>query len=206
MTRPPLRSWILLTLLALPVAFGVSEAKQQRDATASGKSFAQRQAPEAGIPRFAEIRPGLSRGGEPDEAALKYLHDRGYKTILSFLTDPSESAFVVESGMKYIHIPMRSGPFSCQPPTDDQVRRFLAATTDTTLYPMFIHCHAGKDRTGAMTAIYRMETCGWTTNEAVEEMKAFGFAGRYKRLFNYVQSYSPHPALSDVNVADTKEP
>jgi hypothetical protein len=37
-------------------------------------------------------------------------------------------------------------------------------------------------------------------------MKAFGFAGRYKRLFNYVQSYSPHPALSDANVADTKEP
>jgi protein tyrosine phosphatase (PTP) superfamily phosphohydrolase (DUF442 family) len=195
------RSWVLMAALALPFTFGVSDAKQQMDATSTGKSFAQRVAPEARIPRFAEIRPGLARGGEPDEEGLRYLKGRGYKTILSFLADPSESAFVVESGMKYIHIPMRSGPFSCQPPTDHQVREFLAAAEDTTLYPMFIHCHAGKDRTGAMTAIYRMEACGWTTNEAVEEMKAFGFAGRYKRLFNYVQDYSPHPALSTA-VAD----
>ena len=109
-----------MATFALPVAFGVSEAKQQADATSTGKSFAQRVAPEAGIPRFAQIRPGLARGGEPDEIGLKYLRDRGYKTILSFLTDPAESAFVVQSGMKYIHIPMRSGPFSAQPPTDHQ--------------------------------------------------------------------------------------
>ncbi len=197
MTRPKLLPLILVVaLLGLLSASSLLEAKQLRDSTTSGKSFAQRGEPESRIPRFAEIRPGLARGGDPSESGLTYLRQRGYKTIVSFLADQSESAFVVRSGMKYIHIPIRSGPFSCPTPSDEQVRQFLSAVTDTTLYPMFIHCHAGKDRTGAMSAIYRMEACGWTNDEAVEEMKAFGFAGRYKKLFNFVQTYTPRPATT----------
>jgi len=188
-----LQSIVLAGVMALPLSY--AEAKQILS-TSSGKTFARRAPESAGIPRFAEIHPGLSRGGEPGEAGLKYLKDRGYKTIVSFLTDPAESAYVVESGMKYIHIPMRSGPFSAQPPTQEQVAQFLSVARDSTQYPVFIHCHAGKDRTGAMSAIYRMEACGWSKDEAIEEMKAFGFAGRYKRLFNYVNGYNVRPALA----------
>src|SRR5258706_6015962 len=193
---------LIAAVSALSLTPTVAGAKQLTVTTTSGKSFAQRVSPESRIPRFAEIRPGLTRGGEPDESGLSYLRDRGYKTIVSFLADPDESTFVVEHGMKYVHIPIRSGPFSCPAPSDDQVRQFLSVATDTTLYPMFIHCHARKDRTGAMTAIYRMEACGWTNGEAVEEMKSFGFAGRYKKLFNYVQSYKPAAAATPANVTE----
>jgi protein tyrosine phosphatase (PTP) superfamily phosphohydrolase (DUF442 family) len=174
---------------ALQLQPGVSDAKMDPDTTSTGKSFAQME-PEPGIRRFAEICPGLARGGDPGEEGLRYLRDKGYRTIVSFLPSQDESAFVVHSGMKYVHIPMHSGPFSAEPPTDEQVRQFLSVVKDTTQYPIFIHCHAGKDRTGAMSAIYRMDACGWTTDEAVQEMKAFGFAGRYKRLFKYVRDYS----------------
>ena len=181
---------LIVAALGLPLRPGVSDAKMDPDTTSTGKSFAQMAPEGSGIRRFAEIGAGLARGGEPGEEGLRYLHDRGYRTIVSFLANSAESAFVVQSGMKYINIPMRSGPFSAQPPTDEQVRQFLSVVKDTTLYPMFIHCHAGKDRTGAMSAIYRMDACGWTTDEAVQEMKAFGFSGRYKRLFRYVRDYS----------------
>jgi protein tyrosine phosphatase (PTP) superfamily phosphohydrolase (DUF442 family) len=173
----------------------------QGDRTTTGKSFARRAPESVGITRFAEICPGLSRGGEPNETTLKYLHDNGYKTIVSFLPDPAESASVVQSGMKYVHIPMHSGPFSADPPTDEQVQQFRAVAGDTTQYPVFIHCHAGKDRTGAMSAIYRMQVCGWTRDEAIEEMKAFGFAGRYKKLFNYVYAYSPRKGANRTELA-----
>ena len=155
------------------------------------------------IPRFAQIRPGLSRGGDPREEGLRYLHDQGYKTIVSFLVDQDESARVVQSGMRYVHIPMRSGLFSAQPPTDEQVSKFLSVVTDSTQYPVFIHCHAGKDRTGAMSAIYRMEACGWTADEAIDEMKAFGFSGRYDKLRRYVQGYPDHRLASGLPTATT---
>jgi protein tyrosine phosphatase (PTP) superfamily phosphohydrolase (DUF442 family) len=163
--------------------------------TTSGKPIA-RAIPEAGIIRFAEIRPGLARGGEPGTEGLRYLQRKGYRTIVSFLTDPAESAWVVQSGMRYVHLPMRSSFFFADTPTDEQVKEFLSVASDSTLYPMYIHCHAGKDRTGAMTAIYRMEVCGWTAGEAVEEMMAFGFSGRYDRLRRYVESYAVRPSAS----------
>src|SRR5438270_788927 len=81
---------------------GVSEARQERTVTSTGKSFATRwTGNETGIARFAQIGPGLARGGEPSQADLKYLHDKGYKTILSFLDNQAESVSVVSLGMKY---------------------------------------------------------------------------------------------------------
>ena len=179
--------------LAALCACVVGPAEARIDRTSSGKPFALWRADSVGIARFAEIHPGLCRGGEPYEHGLKYLHDKGYKTVVSFLTDSGESVTVVNSGMKYIHIPMRSGAFSAEPPTDEQVRQFLAVVKDSSLYPVYFHCHAGKDRTGAMSAIYRMEVCGWSKDEALEEMKAFGFSWRYKRLYSYVENYKPQP-------------
>ena len=182
---------IMALTALLPLAFGLAEARTDR--TTSGKPFALWRADSVGIARFAEIHPGLCRGGEPYEHGVKYLHDNGYKTVVSFLTDSGESASVVQSGMKWVHIPMRSGLFSAQPPTDDQVRQFLAVVKDSSLYPVYFHCHAGKDRTGAMSAIYRMEVCGWSKEEALEEMRAFGFSWRYRRLYDYVEDYTPQP-------------
>jgi tyrosine-protein phosphatase SIW14 len=151
-------------------------------------------APQAGgIRRFAEIRPGLARGGEPGEEGIRYLKDHGYRTVVSFLTDKAESAAVVQSGMRYVHIPMRSSFFYAIPPSDAQVDRFLSLVRDTTQYPIFIHCHAGKDRTGAMSAIYRMVVDRWTPSEAIQEMEAFGFSGRYQRLHEFVEGYSVRP-------------
>jgi len=188
----PVRN-IQLILFTAATAFmlapGALEARSISSATRTGKSFAKMKQ-EADIRRFAEICPGLARGGDPGEEGLRYLRGQGYRTIVSFLPSASESATVVQSGMRYVHIPMRSGLFFADPPTDGQVRQFLSVVKDTTLYPIFIHCHAGKDRTGAMSAIYRMEVCGWTPGEAQEEMLAFGFSGRYRKLQQFVQGYA----------------
>jgi hypothetical protein len=56
-----------------------------------------------------------------------------------------------------------------------------------------------------MSAIYRMEVCGWTADEAVEEMNAFGFAGRYGKLRRFVQGY-PAPAASSLASATSSLP
>jgi len=184
----------IASLVSLPIGSGAEPAAT----TTTGRTYAERLTEAGGITRFAVICPGLARGGEPDDAGIRYLRDRGYKTVVSFLTNSAESLEVVHSGMRYINIPMRSGPFSAQPPTEEQVSRFLSVVGDSTLFPIFIHCHAGKDRTGAMSAIYRMQVCGWSKDDAIGEMKSFGFAGRYKRLFSYVEDYSVRPPASAV--------
>jgi protein-tyrosine phosphatase len=76
------------------------------------------------------------------------------------------------------------------------IDQFLAVLDDPNNYPVLWHCRAGLNRTGIMTAIYRMEYNGWDRGAAIEELKANGFgewsstsANEY--VSQYVLSYKP---------------
>ena len=204
--HPPLGRWVGRTactgrvlVLAAALAFAAQCIQPDRvDArvldrltTSTGKPFAACASDAHGIRNFAEIRRGLSRGGQPTKEGIEFLRDRGYRTVVSFRSSPSEREAVRGSGMEYVEIPMRAGVFGATPPTEEQVRLFLLVVTDPSRSPVFIHCRRGKDRTGVMSAIYRIEACGWTPDEAIEEMRAFGFSDHYRGLMRFVQTYAP---------------
>jgi protein tyrosine/serine phosphatase len=46
---------------------------------------------------------------------------------------------------------------------------------DPANYPVWVHCTAGRDRTGAMCAVYRMEYDHWSAEQALAEMREYGF-------------------------------
>lgn len=59
------------------------------------------------------------------------------------------------------------------PPTAKQVKEFLRIVNQN--YVSYVHCLHGKDRTGFMCAVYRMQVQNWTFKDAVKEMFSFGF-------------------------------
>jgi protein tyrosine/serine phosphatase len=66
---------------------------------------------------------------------------------------------------------------------------------DPDSYPILIHCKAGLHRTGALTAIYRMEYEGWSAGAAARELKANGYGDRLhtgnEYVVQYIQNYRP---------------
>jgi tyrosine-protein phosphatase SIW14 len=151
-----------------------------------------------GIGRFAVIERGLARGGQPSAEGLRTLRDLGYRTVISFRKNPAERRRLERMGIRYVEIPMRAGLFGAAPPSDRDVAQFLSIVADSTQRPVFIHCRHGKDRTGAMAAIYRIAACGWTKEEAVDEMQAFGFSDHYRTLMRYVRAFADrHHGLED---------
>ena len=56
---------------------------------------------------------------------------------------------------------------------------------------IYFHCAHGKDRTGTMAALYRIEVDGWTADQATQEMQAFGYRDIYKDLIAFVRAYTP---------------
>jgi tyrosine-protein phosphatase SIW14 len=183
-----------LALLVLASALAVSDSAKARDldrsTTRTGKPYAERVHDDVGIPRFAEIETGVTRGGQPGDEGIEYLRSKGYRTVVSFRANSPEREHVLRSGMTYLELPIHAGLFGATPPTEEQVRLFLSVMADSSRRPVFIHCLRGKDRTGAMAAIYRMEACGWTADEAIDEMRSFGFSGRYRALMRFVRGYS----------------
>jgi protein tyrosine/serine phosphatase len=147
----------------------------------------------AGVPidNFAEVAPGIYRGAQPDEAGFQALKALGVKTIVTMREKHDDRAHAGPLGIEVVHIPMHA-TLSITPPTDDEIRTFLAAVVDPAKQPVFFHCAAGKDRTGTMCAMYRMEVQGWTAEKAHEEMVSFGWHDDvYPELGKFVLGWKP---------------
>jgi protein tyrosine/serine phosphatase len=93
-----------------------------------------------------------------------------------------ERLFAFENNIQFIHIPMH--PFF-RPPRKD-IQRALDAIVDPANHPIFIHCHKGSDRTGAVVAALRIHYQGWTSEQAEMEMRRYGFRTMFLFWWNYV--------------------
>lgn len=183
-------AFVALTLCACacgPPANASGAGANAGDAAAS----AERDAAPVPILNFAKVDAGLWRGAQPDEAGFRALRDLGAKTIVSFRRfDRDDREEVPAAGLDLVEIPLKA-LLDSDPPTDDELRAFFDVALDPARRPVFVHCKHGKDRTGTMCAVYRMEVDGWTPDRAFEEMRKFGFHAIYGDLERFVKGYAP---------------
>src|SRR5579863_7063034 len=133
---------------------------------------------EKGVPNFGEVTPTLYRGGLLNTTGLKALAKMGVSVVIdTHANDVSEEKTVKSLGMKYVAI-----PWHCPWPHDEVFAKFLKVVHENKGKKIFVHCRLGDDRTGMMVASYRMAEEGWTADEAMWEMKSFGFSRSHHLL------------------------
>ncbi len=142
------------------------------------------------VPNFAQVDDGLFRGAQPDAAGFRALHALGVRTVVNLRLLHDDDPEDLPEGMEVVHIPMQAF-LDSDPPTDEDVRRFFEVVLDPARRPAFVHCAHGKDRTGTMCALYRMEVQGWSAEDAFAEMQRLGFHDFYGDLERYVLAYRP---------------
>lgn len=143
--------------------------------------------------RLREVKPGVFyRSGQMTEQGfLDAIRHHGIRTIINAqdeFADPDlmkspwdprtvkESELCQAAGVRYVHLAPDLLPRGRIPTQRPQaIDRFLAIMDDKANHPVLIHCHAGLHRTGVLSAVYRMEYDGWTSQEAIRELKANGF-------------------------------
>jgi protein tyrosine/serine phosphatase len=155
--------------------------------TSTGRGLAD-PAPQLGIEHAAMVAPGIYRGSQPDHADLVRLRNLGFRTVVNLRSFHSERHEVEALGMRSVEIPMRADVV-CEAPSEAAVHRFLDVVLDPRNHPVYFHCAHGRDRTGTMAAVYRMEAEGWSPREALEEMRSFGCYEGYADLIRYVANY-----------------
>jgi protein tyrosine/serine phosphatase len=155
---------------------------------ATGRAFAERDR-DLPIGNAAKMADGIWRGAQPDAKGLKALRDRGFKTILNLRSYHSERDEAERLGLSVVEISIQADLLGSEPPTERQLRRFFEVLLDPNARPVYFHCAHGADRTGTMAALYRIEVEGWTNDEAVDEMMAFGYHTIYKDLIDFVKTY-----------------
>lgn len=115
---------------------------------------------------------GLYRG---PEVPLWVLRPAGIQTLIN-LECPAGRIAAEEDGaatfdMKAFAFPM----IPLLPPSPADTLSAVEILKREELYPIYVHCKHGVDRTGYVVAAYRCLAQGWDIETAVEEMKRLGF-------------------------------
>jgi protein tyrosine phosphatase (PTP) superfamily phosphohydrolase (DUF442 family) len=190
--------WSGIALLTLLVALGLTEVRY-------AYANADEKLTLPGVANFGRLAVNLYRGANPEMAAYPSLRNFGIDTVVRFSTGDefiaAEKARVESLGMAFISLPWRAADL----PETNQVVSFLSLVRNHPEHTYFVHCREGVDRTGVMVALYRVAIDGWSTDQAIDEMKAFHY--RYllhPHLQSYVESFpsliATEPSLQAVSI------
>jgi len=127
------------------------------------------------IPNFYRVDERLYRGGQPKPEGYKKLQALGIKTVISLRGENentgNEKETLTTLGINFYNLPMSV----YSRPKDEQVLLFLETVLNKNNQPVFLHCESGRDRTGAIVAMYKVVVSGSTIKQAYKEAKNMGF-------------------------------
>lgn len=146
------------------------------------------------LPRLHLVREGLYRGGQPKEGGFEILQAQGIRTVINLRHENEEQAVVEGLGMQYFHIPLSAW----KGVPDAAVREFFGILSDSSNYPVFVHCQRGADRTGAMIALYRIAYQSWSGEQAYKEARKLGMRWWYFNLKRLIRNFDPAPFSASV--------
>ena len=142
----------------------------------------------AGITNYSRVDATVGCGGATKPTAMAALGNEGFKSVINLRLATEEGvdidgsrAAAQAAGMKYIHL-----PFDVAKPDPALVDNFLAAVSDKSNQPVFIHCGSA-NRVGAVWMIKRVLQDGWDTQKAQEEAEAIGLTN--PRLKEFATGY-----------------
>jgi len=173
--------WLLLGILTLLLAYGAHWTKAHR------YQFIERNF-RAVVPD--QVYAGAFQYRLPLERIVEKYH---IKTVLSlmpegFRAEAMEQQVLAAKGVRFERIPISTSKsqgeksktveefLSARMPLVEEAAEFLA---DPNNQPVFVHCQAGRHRTGAVVAVFRLQHCGWTEWAARKELKTWGGLDRH---------------------------
>jgi hypothetical protein len=135
---------------------------------------------EFGIPirNFGKVTDSIYRGALPGAEGYRALAEGpGVRRVCCMIEHGVEAdrKLALDSGVEeWKHIPFsdRAAP----PP--EHVREWLGhIRTAESQGSIFTHCRGGRHRTGVLVGVLRVADCGWTKEQALQEMLQYGWYG-----------------------------
>ena len=138
-----------------------------------------------GVPNLHRLTPTLYRSEQPTALGFRNLEKMGIRTVINLRAFNSDDDEVRGTSLRTERVKILTWNI------DDQhvieVMRMLQKTENG---PFLIHCQHGADRTGVMSAMYRVLEQGWTPEDALTELidGGYGYHSMWKNIVRYVRS------------------
>ncbi len=158
---------------------------------ASAASATNRQRPEtwaAPVPskhlkNFYRLDDKVYRSAQPDREGFRELKALGIRNVLSFRDYHSDDDGK-DAGLTLYRVKMETGDVR-----EEQVVESLRIIRGSE-GPILIHCWHGSDRTGLVSAMYRIVFQGWTKDAAIDELMhgGYGYHSLYKNILEFIRN------------------
>ncbi|RUS66899.1 hypothetical protein CUZ56_01694 [Saezia sanguinis] len=128
----------------------------------------------------------LYRSQQPTAENLAQIKALNIQTVVNFRQYHSDKTLLSGTQINELRIPMYTANID-----DAEVIAALNAMMQARQQgPVLIHCQHGADRTGLMSAMYRIIYQGWSKEAAIEELTqgGYGFHTMWTNIPQYIQS------------------
>ncbi|TPN88912.1 dual specificity protein phosphatase family protein [Aquimarina algicola] len=130
---------------------------------------------------------------QPSKKEFYRLEDFGIKTILNFRRLKDDAKKAKGTQLQLEHLPLKAAEIN-----EKDIITGLQII-NTAQKPILIHCWHGSDRTGVMTAAYRIVFENWSKEDAIKEFR--------RPEFGYHEKWYPNlvDLLNDLDVTKIRD-
>lgn len=121
---------------------------------------------------FYRVNSWLYRSEQPSSELLPYLQQQQIDIVINLRVHNEDRQLLQHVPVQLFHIPINTWDIQRQQIV--KVMQILQKA-QAAHQRVLIHCYHGSDRTGTMIAMSRILLEGWTTEEALQEMKHGGY-------------------------------
>ena len=150
-----------------------------------------------GVQNLHKITDNLYRSQQPSEQGMKALIEQlGIKTVINLRAFHSDKKTARGRGLLNEELSVKTWHIE-----DEDVIKVLRLLRKQENGPFLIHCQHGADRTGLMSAMYRIIEQGWTKDEAISEMVngGYGFHPMWSNIITYINQVDVNKIEDTVN-------
>jgi tyrosine-protein phosphatase SIW14 len=135
------------------------------------------------LKNFYRLDEKVYRSAQPDHQGFQELKAFGIANVLSFRDHHADDKDAKGLRLTLHRVKMEAGEI-----TDDKVIEALRIIKRSQ-GPILIHCWHGSDRTGLVSALYRILFQNWSKNEAIEELMkgGYGYHSLYRNIPEYIR-------------------
>lgn len=146
----------------------------------------------ADVPNLYKITDHIYRSGQPTEKGIAELVHSGngmnIKTIIDLRQFHKNDVPSSANHLRIEQVPMYAGQIDSKI-IDNAVIKVMKIISEEKNGPFLIHCKYGADRTGLMSAMYRIIYQNWSKEMAIDEMLngGYGFHALWTNIIEYIE-------------------
>lgn len=189
------RNWLAMMILCIA---GCASQPQSQPVVAKPAPAKIKKLAAKHLPNAVRVHERVISGGMPEgDASFAELKELGIKTVISVDGAKPDVALAQKYGMRYVHLPHG---YDGVPAT--RAKELAKAVRDLP-GPIYIHCHHGKHRSPAATAVACVGAGLIGKDDAAKVLQAAGTSEAYRGLFQSAAAAHPlDQALLDALQAD----